>query len=48
MNKTTQTSNTPNSKLIDNIPQWSEARNSEEEATGIRKCRRKSNVEIIN
>ena len=52
VNKTTQTSletiNTSNSNFNYNIPQWSEEISSEEEDIGMRKCRRKSHVEIIN
>ena len=52
MNKKTQTSqatgNTSNSYFNANIPQLSEARSSEEKDIVMRKCRRKSNVEIIN
>ena len=42
------TSNTSNSNFNDNIPQCSEAISSEEEEIGMRKCRGKINVEIIN
>ena len=52
MNKTTRasraTSNTSNSNFNANIPQWSEARSSEDEEIGMRKCMKKRNVEIIN
>ena len=42
------TSNTYNSNFNANIPQWSEEISSEDEDIGMRKCRRKSNDEIIN
>ena len=52
MNKKTRTSrakiNTYNTNINIVIPQWSEARSSEEEYIGMRKCKRKSNVEIKN
>ena len=52
VNKTTwatqSTSNTSNSNFNANIPQWREAISIEEEDIGIRKCRRKINVGIIN
>ena len=52
MNKTTRTnrvtSKTSNPNFNTDIPQWSEASSSEEENIGMRKCRRKSNVEIKN
>ena len=52
VNKTTQTSwatsKTSNSNFNANIPQRSESNNSKEEDIGMRKCRRKMNVEIIN
>ena len=43
-----ETSNTSNKKLDSKIPQWSEASISEEEDIGIRKCRRKNNIDIKN
>ena len=52
VNKTTRksqaTSNTSNSDFNVDISQWSEASSSEEEDIGMRKCRRKSYVEITN
>ena len=52
MNKKTQTSretsNTSNSNFNADIPHWSESSSSEEEEIGMRKCKRKSNLEIIN
>ena len=49
MNKTTRTiqatSNTSSSNINVDIPQWSEARSSEEEDI---KCSRKSHVETVN
>ena len=52
MNKTTwtcrATSNTHNSNFNADTSLWSEARSREEEDTGIRKGRRKSNFENKN
>ena len=52
MNKTTLTSqatgDTSNSNFGAKIPQWSEASSSEEGDVGMRKCKRKGNVEIKN
>ena len=52
MNKRTRTSletgNNSNLYFNVNMPQWSEAISSEEEDVGMRKYRRKNNVEIKN
>ena len=52
MNKTRRnsrgTSNTSNLSFDVHIPKWGEAISSKEEYIGMRKCRRKSNVEIKN
>ena len=52
MNKTTRTSqatsNTSNSNFNEDIPKWSQESSTEEKDIGIRKCRRKINVEIKN
>ena len=52
MNKRTRkslsTSNISNSNSYADQPHWSEASSSEEEEIGIRKCMRRSRVDIIN